>query len=287
MIDLFSAFTRQLYIIPGGYFVVKLISSLFKKPKVSTTKIIETPYKFKIKLDISKYLGNKIYWRGAHDWNTIFAAKKIICPTYNILDIGANTGEYTMFFASIINERSKVWAFEPVKTVFDTFKENIQLNSHLYHKIIPIQKAIGKQRDRIPIFDENENENEGLYSIYPANFHHSKKVQDIEIDTLDNFVNQNNIQSLNFIKIDVEGNELFVLQGAHNTIKEMRPILMIEISEKNFRAAGYSSQDILQHLNQIHYDVYLIKTRGRLKKIHSADNLPVFCNIIAFPSKLQ
>lgn len=283
MKNLFAYITRTLYFLPGTYYLYKFFNLLFPQPDKPTHVIMKTPSNFKIEIDLSKYQGNKIFWRGAHDWSTIFAMKKIIDPQKNVIDIGANIGEYTLFAASFISPNNKVWAFEPVQKMYSTLIKNIQLNPHLQDKIIPIKIGLSNQSSIVPIFDENNTSNEGLFSIHSKNFSHPQKIEDIELNTLDNAVIQHQISNIGFIKIDVEGNELFVLQGAKETIQKYKPFLMIECSEKNFNAAGYTAQTLLEYLNQFNYKFFLIKKRGQLEKINSIHEIPEFCNIIASP----
>lgn len=283
MKDFLAKITRQLYIVPGGYYVYKIMSKIFPPPQTSDIKIIDTPCYFKIKVDLSKYLGHSIFWRGAHDWSTIFVLKNFVKNDDVIFDIGANIGEYTLYAASLINSNGKVYSFEPVQSVFNTLKQNVDLNSHLRNKIICINKGLGNKKAILPIYDEQNNINEGLFSIHQKNFIQSKKIQDIEIDTLDNFVNENSIDKIDFIKIDVEGNELYVLQGAESCLKKLQPKLLIEMSEKNFNAAGYTKQNIFNFLESLGYSIHLILKRGKLKKVNISSDLPEFCNILAIP----
>lgn len=283
MKDFFAKITRQLYIVPGGYYVYKMFSKIFPPSKNSDIKIIDTPCHFKIKVDVSKYLGYSIFWRGAHDWSTIFVLKNFVKKDDVIFDIGANIGEYTLYAASFINSNGKVYSFEPVQSVFNILKQNVDLNSHLRNKIICVNKGLGNKKAILPIYDEQNNINEGLFSIHQKNFIQSKKIQDIEIDTLDNFVNENYIDRIDFIKIDVEGNELYVLQGAESCLKKLQPKLLIEMSEKNFNAAGYTKQDIFNFLESLGYLIHLILKRGNLKKVTTPSELPEFCNILAIP----
>ena len=281
MKDFLAAITRQLYFIPGTYYLYKFFSSIFPINKSSSVKIITTPFGFKIKVDTSKYFGNKIYWRGAHDWNTILALKKIIRPDDVVFDIGANIGEYTLFAASMLSDKGRVWAFEPVEKMYQILQENIHLNPHLKNKINTIKKAIGIQKATLPIYDDVSNSNEGVYSLHPTNFQHFKKIEEVEIDRLDTLFIENKIPRVDLIKIDVEGNELFVLQSAEQILSTYHPKLMIEVSSKNFAAAGYTTKDLIDFLKQHQYTLYLIKLRGVLKKIESHSELPEFCNIIA------
>lgn len=283
MKDFLAKITRQLYILPGGYYVYKIMSKIFPPSQTSDIKIIETPFHFKIKVDLSKYLGFSIFWRGAHDWSTIFVLKNFVEKDDIIFDIGANIGEYTLYAASLVNSNGKVYSFEPVQSMFYTLKQNVDLNSHLKNKIICINKGLGNKKAILPIYDEQDTTNEGLFSIHQKNFIQSKKIQDIEIDTLDNFVNENQMDRIDFIKIDVEGNELYVLQGAVSCLKKLKPKLLIEMSEKNFNAAGYTKQDIFNFLESLGYSINLILKRGKLKAVNTPSDLPEFCNILAIP----
>ena len=204
MMDLMATISRQMYVVPGGYYLANLFSKLISV-KAPSIRIIQTPFHFKIKVDISKYLGKKIYWRGSHDWNSILAMKREIKNDDIIFDIGANMGEYTLYAASMIQENGRVFAFEPVQKMYDILSENIQLNPHLKDKIITFKKGLSHQKNTLPIFDEVDTNNEGVYSLYANNFKCAQSIENIETDTLDNIIAEYSISKVNFIKIDVEG----------------------------------------------------------------------------------
>ena len=209
------------------------------------------------------------------------ALKKILCPDDIVFDIGANIGEYTLFAASMLSDKGKVWSFEPVEKMYQVLQENIDLNPHIKNRIRIIKKGVGLQKAVLPIYDDVSNNNEGVYSLHPSNFQHSKKIEDIEIDRLDTIFIENQIPRVDLIKIDVEGNELFVLQSADHILSTYHPKLMIEVSSKNFSAAGYSTKDLIDYLKKYQYTIYLIKVRGLLQKIQVHSDLPEFCNILA------
>lgn len=138
-----------------------------------------------------------------------------------VIDIGANVGVFSIFAA--ISGAKKIYAFEPVSKTFEILKKNIKINN-LEDKIIVINEGLGeKEKEEYIKFnfagDGTATVNKNLKKKNEKN-----KVK-IKITTLDNFVKQNKIPKVDFIKIDVEGYEENVLLGAKETIKKWKPIL--------------------------------------------------------------
>lgn len=279
-----AKFSRNLFKFPGGYFVVKLLMKIFE-PKNYPKNSWRT-YEFQgivFKVDIHTYLGKLMYWRGAHEWGPIFALKKIIKRGDICIDVGANQGEYTLWMAKLSSDNGLVIAFEPLTKMYLQLKENITYNPKFYNKIITIQKGLSDKVSEMPIYAVNASDsfsdNEGMPSIFYSDTRNTF-IENIVLSTLDIELKKLNIKKINFIKIDVEGAELFVLKGAIETLKKDKPNLMIEFNEQTFNAAGYSSNEIFNLLEPLGYRFYIIGIRGNLKPCNK-NNIPPFCNIIA------
>lgn len=285
MINALAQILRKLYWLPGNYFIYLLFSKLFNSKIKTDSVIIHTPLNYKIRVNPQKYIGNTIFWRGAHEWHIIFILKKILKKNNIVLDVGANIGEVTLCCASLVPD-GKVYAFEPVSSMYEELQNNILLNAHLKNIQI-VKQGMSNAISEAPIYyDAKEHFNEGVFSIYPENFSNTKFVENIKINTIDNFVNEHKINSIHLIKIDVEGNELMVLQGAMHTLSKYRPHLIIELSQKNITAAKYKPDDIIALLSQSGYKkFFIIKTRGKLSEFKSANELPEFCNILVMNGK--
>jgi hypothetical protein len=80
-------------------------------------------------------------------------------------------------------------------------------------------------------------------------------VQSIKLDTL---FNKGLINSCDFLKIDVEGAEKFVLEGAQLLLSSERPVILAEILRKWSLAQGYKANDVLAMLNSLDYKCYSI-----------------------------
>lgn len=77
--------------------------------------------------------------------------------------------------------------------------------------------------------------------------------EDVEISTLDAVVESLSLQSVDFIKIDTEGHELYVLRGAEETLKRFYPLVVAEYHPVNTAQNGYQPELILQYMSGLGY----------------------------------
>lgn len=160
----------------------------------------------------------------------------------HIVDIGANVGNHTVFFAKVMS--GFVYSFEPQHTLFSILKENVRLNSiedrvALYN--IGLSDTAGNASlDGVP------KENIGGTSI--------KKDEEGEmvLDTLDNVLGKIR-HRIALLKIDVEGFEYNVLRGAKNILSKHSPLIFVEIWHEHkvnrmlalLAEYGYALQEVL------------------------------------------
>jgi len=193
--------------------------------------------------------------------------RKIITKLKNdfvFYDIGANTGWYTMLSSSINND-CVVHSFEPVQEHIDCLKESVFLNRK--EKQVTIHEiALSDKKGEVQI------KLAGTGSSIEENFLKvDKGSRKIKTDTLDNLINE--IPLPDFIKIDVEGHEYKVLQGADQIIDKSKPVLFIEIcyslNNDNRDFINKDFDNIFSSLNKKGYIVY--KSNGTtLEKLDTA-----------------
>jgi FkbM family methyltransferase len=175
------------------------------------------------------FLENEIFWNGlehGHEPVSYGLWKKLAARSQVILDIGANTGVYSLI-AKSLNPGAKVFAFEPVKRVFEKLEINRQLNGYDF---VSFELALSDHDGEAVIYDTDA---EHTYSVtvnqdttpVGANVIETK----IRIERLDTFIEREHLERIDLMKIDVEAHEPEVLSGMGNYLERYKPTILIEI----------------------------------------------------------
>lgn len=144
--------------------------------------------------------------------------KPYILNSRTIIDMGANIGSHTISYANM-NKNCKIHSFEPQKNLFNILEKNVYLNN-IQDNVILYDKAVGHINDYFeldPIPVDEEFYNKGGLKL-------GKGGEKCEMITLDSL----NLNSCDFIKMDIQGSEPLALQGGINTIKKFRPVIFFE-----------------------------------------------------------
>ncbi len=189
-------------------------------------------------------LTHKMYFK--REWWEIFMFpyfKKYYRPNTNVIDIGGNVGTHTLLLSEIISPKSTIYVFEPVFA--DIIEMNVKEN-HIENKVVIYNEGVGDKNEKmnIDIFPRNCIRNFGKQSFIEKyrnlefnifNQKTKKKCQPvsqkIQIVTLDS----KKITNVSILKIDVEGMEIQVLEGAIETITREKPVIFIEIWKRNLK----------------------------------------------------
>ena len=134
-----------------------------------------------------------------------------------ILDIGANIGNHSVYWAVRSNAK-KIYSFEPIKDTFKILKKNVEINNLINKiKIFNIGLSNKKINGSISFFDFTNIG--GTHVKQDSN-------GNLLLDKLDNIKIEED--TVDFVKIDVEGHELEVLQGARETLLKYKPTIFVE-----------------------------------------------------------
>lgn len=170
----------------------------------------------------------EIQMKGEYDGNTLDSLRSILAvirPRVS-LDVGANIGNH----AIVIAEYSRrLLAFEPVPFIYELLSHNLSQNG-LTHAMA-VNAGLSDRASRRDIFIPNIG-NLGCSSLEPIDAVGTH----IQIETLvgDDYLAQQNIEvGIDFIKIDVEGHEPAALLGLEKTLRQHRPLLLMEYRNQN------------------------------------------------------
>lgn len=175
----------------------------------------------------------------------------------NIFDIGANIGIYSELLYNIFGEDANIYSFEPSKVVYNQLRLKNIKNVEAYN--IGFSNYVGEA-------DLYVNRGiSSLSSLYKRRLDHFNIVlnesEKIKIDTVDNFCKNNNISDIFFLKMDVEGNELRVLEGSIEKIKNNK----IQYIQFEFGGCNIDSRTFFQdfwYFLKDNYRIYRITVEG-------------------------
>ncbi|MGY8813158.1 MAG: FkbM family methyltransferase [Gammaproteobacteria bacterium] len=192
----------------------------------------------------------------------------LIDKNKDAVDAGANTGLYTYFLSHLVKN---VYAFEP-HTNLASFLDKATNN-----KVTVINKALSNTQSLLPFYipvtGTRKHLNIASLDKKIKNNYQclTENIQTITLDEL----GYNNI---GFIKIDVEGHELCVLEGAVNTIKDQKPTILIEILDIKDNPGSHQT---IKFLNSLGYEIFVMQNE-QLQHINNVDHKRLDRNYICF-----
>jgi FkbM family methyltransferase len=175
------------------------------------------------------YVDRHIFFYGAFEKPILFFLRDVMASAYSnrgvFLDIGANTGEYSLFMSKYAAE---IHAFEPWHPVLKRFQEMVQLN-HIKN-IVSHPYGIGNSNSKQPFYKPSPD-NLGTGS-FVSGFKGGENSYDgeLEIQIGDDAVKRAGLKSVDLIKMDIEGYEKPALEGLRKTLRTYRPIVEFELS---------------------------------------------------------
>lgn len=140
-----------------------------------------------------------------------------------VIDAGGCWGDTALYFANEAGENGKVFSFEFIPKNLDIFKKNLALNEELSKRIEIIDKPIW-DKSSVPVFYEDNGPASRV--SFEQTPHATGRTETISID---DFVKQNGIEKVDFIKMDIEGAEMPALRGALEVITKHKPKLALAV----------------------------------------------------------
>ncbi len=158
-----------------------------------------------------------------------------------VVDVGANIGTHTVFFAQRVTPVGLVIAFEPQRLIFQTLCGNVALNG--LTNVVTFQAAVGEARGKLtfPPIDPRITFNFGAVRGTSAGA--GEAVDLLPIDELC-------LPRCTLLKVDVEGMEASVIAGAKDTIARCRPALFLENDTVE------RSREVLEAVESVGYKAY-------------------------------
>ncbi|MBD1804149.1 FkbM family methyltransferase [Microcoleus sp. FACHB-SPT15] len=255
--QLINYLNRPEYIFRPRQIYQRLLRSRNPDNKLFKNVLLPWGVNLKISLAPGEVVGHSVWAMGIYDLIVTEVLWRLIDPGETVIDVGVNIGYMATIMAKRVGETGHVWCFEPNPEVYQELSENIKnwqttLGwNHIYAHKIALSNHSGEAVLSVPMRNREEASLISPQDVAPAQASDDIfKTYTVSLEKLDNVLKTRN--HIGLIKIDVEGHELEVLQGAINliTAQQIRDIIFEDHN-------GYPSS-VSQFLEDHGYTIFRI-----------------------------
>jgi FkbM family methyltransferase len=262
--------------IPGAGRLYNLLYNKFIRPKgtfllsIQGNKMYVNPS--------STAIGLRLLMNGTHEKLETELFEKMAQDSMVVVDIGANIGYYTLIAAKLVGNKGIVYAFEPEPSNYKLLCENIAING--YANIVPIQKAVSNTTGKATLYVDKAI---GDVSSFAKDnvLTHSKNVDCLEVETitLDDFFERTvGDDRIDLMKIDVEGAEELVIDGAERVLRNNRLKIFMEFMPDQLTKAGTDPLKLLYKLQNYGFAIKLLNDGKQV--LEPVENVEEFCRTV-------
>lgn len=232
----------------------------------------------KIKVHLHDHVGGKIIRFGYYEPDEVKLVQSLLGPGMTFIDIGAHVGQYVLVGSERVGETGRVHAFEPDPETYRWLRSNIERNG--LRNVTTNQMALAAEPGVLKFYISKISDIGSNSLREPRRF--SGQVHEVECIPLDDYVRQKGIERVHLVKMDVEGAEHAVFQGAKELLgRPDHPILMVEFEETRQKAFDFSCAQLALELEGYGYTLFIIED-GRLVPHRPRPDLYSY-NVMAVP----
>ncbi|WP_353932689.1 FkbM family methyltransferase [Okeanomitos corallinicola TIOX110] len=207
--------------------------------------------------------------------------RSYIQPGMTIIDVGANVGVYTFSAALKVGNTGRVLAVEPFSGCVRCLQETSRINELPWVKVCVGAASDKNSTVKLLLHAANElNEvvSDDTIDIAAGTF------EEVPSFTLDSLVEQENIQQVDFLKMDAEGHEMAVLAGSKQLINQFKPVILYE----NIAGSQGSNIEVAKYLESIGYQLFYYQPFiQKLIPVNSPENFQQLNFIAVSPEKIS
>ena len=186
--------------------------------------VVRFPGDVRLRLDLRESLQRDFYF-GLYDRFELELMSRNLSG--DMVDVGAHVGMYAIRAARELRARGSVLAFEPNPAARAQLEENVALNGC---ENVIVAAAAAAAREGLATLHVPETDDPSFSSLEGERFAEGTPVE-VEATTVDATVRSHGLRP-SFVKVDVEGREVDVLQGMSEMVREFRPVLLVEVNER-------------------------------------------------------
>jgi FkbM family methyltransferase len=210
-------------------------------------------------LDLTEAIDYCLWLTGDYEPELTKSFKEKIRPGDIILDIGANSGIHTLFLASLVGDNGHVHALEATEWGLTKIKNHLELNPQLKSRVtlhhVFLTDESEKKLDQISASwkinaSSKDPERNPLDQGFPKSTLGSRTI------TLDEWSKINHLSKVNYIKLDVDGNEVSILRGGLKFLHSYGPAVYMELSPIHYENQSEKFQDQILLIQNLGYKIF-------------------------------
>lgn len=204
-----------------------------------------------------------------------------------LFDVGANIGNYSILLDEVLKgQEKKIYAFEPFSVPFSELKKK----EEIIKDFSPYLLGFSEKKEKVKFLTTTAfSEVSSLYNKDFSQYNFSlDKSEELEFDSIDNFCKEHHIDKIDFLKVDVEGHDFFVLKGAKGLIDNNE----IDFIQFEYGAANHLSKTFLYDFFQLlspNYRIFRLLRNGFAEiKVYNTDiEIHILSNYIAINKNID
>ena len=218
----------------------------------------------------------RLMWGGAYEPHVRNCFAALLRPGDTFVDVGAHIGFFSMIASSLVGPSGKVYAFEANSTLFQTLRSNAAQFSWMVASL----RAVCDKSGSVAFSNPRQAGESGWGKL--ASVRNEGYIESVEAVSLDEWHESLRFPPIRLIKIDAEGSEPFILEGARRVIVNAKPYLIMELNDALLREVGRTRETVADSLREQGYRIFGIGLDGLDE---SSDLIsPLFAEILCVPS---
>jgi FkbM family methyltransferase len=233
----------------------------------------------RVRLHLGNDLSRCLFVGGCYEPNEFAFLNEVLAPGMTFVDAGANDGLYSLFAARKVGPSGTVLAFEPSAREFERLNKNCRLNGLTNVRAFKIALAAGAGVGALRTAGY-EHEGQNTLGRFIYNGVECLRTETVTLDALDTLLARHRFPVPDVIKMDVEGAEHAVLQGARTVLTAHHPLILLELSDGALREQHSSAGEVLALLRSTGYSI-LTFDEGTGRPVRAQSDRALSTNVVA------
>ena len=188
----------------------------------------------------------------SYDPGSTAILKKLLKKDMNVINIGANIGYFTLLAAREVGPQGKVFAFEPFPQTVELLQKNVDVNGYSNVDVVPMAVSDKTGTAKLSVGGSS------LHNVISSRIITEMSLITVPQTSVDDFMSQKEL-SINFVIIDAEGSEPFILNGMAKTLeKNPDMVIMIEYNPFTLELTGSTLENFMNTITNYGFLIYLI-----------------------------